>query len=265
MSSRFFAPARPRLFAHRGACRWFPENTLPAFQAAWDAGSRYFELDVWATQDGHLVCHHDQSALRTCGQDRQITAMTLADCQQLDAGHGFTAPDHTHPYLGQGITIPTLAEVLTSFPEAMITVEVKQQTPPVAALLATLIRNTDNADRVLLAALDAPVLAGLRQACPNLPSSFSFQEVENFYQMLARGSTADYHPPGKALQIPQVYKGKNLIFPAAIAVAHNLGMEIHVWTVNEAREMRDLLDLGVDGIMSDDPRLLIEVAGTHPG
>lgn len=263
MTSRFFAPARPRLFAHRGASRWFPENTLPAFQDAWDAGSRYFELDVWATEDNHLVCHHDQSALRTCGQDQQISAITLAACRQLDAGHGFTAPDHTHPCRGQGITIPTLAEVLTNFPEAMLTVEVKQQTPPVGALLAALLRDTNSADRVLLASLNHPALAALRQTCPGLPTSFSFPEVEEFYGMLARGRRRDYHPPGAALQIPMVYKGMQLIYPAALAAAHALGLEVHVWTVNDAREMDDLLDLGVDGIMSDDPRLLGEVAGSR--
>jgi len=259
MTSRFFAPAKPRLFAHRGDSRWFPENTLPAFQSAWDAGSRYFELDIWATEDGHLVCHHDQSSRRTCGKDCNISDITLANCRQLDAGHGFIAPDRTHPFRDQGISIPTLAEVLTSFPEAMLTVEVKQQTPPITALLANLLRDTNSADRVLLAAFNHSVLTALRQACPGLPTSFSFQEVKEFYTMLARGSTADYHPPGKALQIPRFYKGKNLIYPAAIAAAHDLGLEMHVWTVNDARVMRDLLELGVDGIMSDDPGLLAQL------
>jgi glycerophosphoryl diester phosphodiesterase len=189
--------------------------------------------------------------------------MTLANCRQLDAGHGFIAPDRTHPFRARGITIPTLAEVLTSFPEAMITVEVKQQTPPIGALLAALLRDTNSADRVLLAALDAPVLTELRQACPGLPSSFSFHEVGYFYEMVAKGNTRNYHPPGNALQIPRFYKGKNLIFPAAIATAHDLGLEVHVWTMNDAKQMRDLLDLGVDGIMSDDPRLLGEVARSH--
>lgn len=265
MTSCFFAPPKPRLFAHRGASRWLPENTLPAFQAAWDEGIRYFELDIWATQDNHLVCHHDQSALRTCGVDRNIADMTLATCQQLDAGHGFTAPDRTHPFRRQNITIPTLAEVLTSFPEAMLTVEVKQQTPPAGVLLAKLIRDTNSDDRVLLAALDAQVLTALRQACPGQPSSFSFVEVEKFYERLERDALTGYQPPGQALQIPQVYKGKNLISPAAIAAAHDLGLEVHAWTVNNAKQIRDLLDLGVDGIMSDDSHLLSEVEKSRLG
>lgn len=261
MKSRYFDPPRPRLFGHRGSAGHHPENTLPSFQAAVDAGLTYLELDVWGTKDGHIVVHHDETAWRTCGVPRRIPEMTLAQIKALDAGWGFS-PDggRTHPFRGRGVAIPTLEELFQAFPEVFFNIEIKQQAPPVEDLAMAVIRREGKEDAVLLAAEKDAVMARLRPACGEIPTSLSYRELAAFFAWVEKGCRGEYRAPGAALQIPRTYGGRTLVTPEAVQAAHAAGMEMHVWTVNDPEEMKSLLEMGVDGIMTDFPQLLAEVA-----
>jgi glycerophosphoryl diester phosphodiesterase len=260
VSSRYLDPPRPRLFAHRGASGHFPENTLPAFAAALEAGIPYLEMDVWATADGTVVVHHDETLRRLCGVERRISEVTLAELKGMDAGFGFTAADGGHPHRDRGITVPTLAEVLAAFPQALCNIELKQESPAAEEPMVKTISRAGAGGRVLLAAEKDAVMRRLRSRCGMIPTSLSFGEAADFFAWLAGGCRDDYCPPGVALQIPVRWGEKTLITADSVAAAHAAGLEVHVWTVNDPQEMRRLLAIGVDGLMSDYPELLSEVA-----
>jgi len=264
MKSRYLEPPRPRLFGHRGASAHYPENTLPAFQAAVKEGVAYLELDVWATADGEVVVHHDETVMRLCGVDRRISDLTLAELKALDAGFGFSADGgRTHPHRGAGITVPTLAEVLAAFPGRFCNIEIKQASPAIEERVLETVRRAGRAEQVLLAAEQDAIMQRLRPLCGDIPTSLSFGELATFFGWLQGGCQGEYHPPGVALQIPESWQGLTLVTPESIRVAHALGLEVHVWTVNEPEDMVRLLDWGVDGLMSDYPERLVAVAGGH--
>jgi glycerophosphoryl diester phosphodiesterase len=265
MKSRYLDPPRPRLFGHRGASAHYPENTLPAFRAAVEAGVPYLELDIWATADGYVVAHHDETLLRLCGDPRRISDVTLAELQKLDAGLGFSPDGSNRPCFGRGITVPTLAEVFKAFPAAYFNIEVKQETPTIEAQVLAVIDSAGMADRVLLAAEQDSIMQRLRPLCGPIPTSFSFGELAAFFGWLQGGCRGDFRPPGVALQIPESWEGRTLVTAETVRAAHSLGLEVHVWTVNEPRDMERLLAIGVDGLMSDYPERLVAVAGRRAG
>lgn len=260
MTSRYLTLPTPRFFAHRGASATCPENTLPAFLAAVQAEVPYLELDVWSTADGQVVVHHDASLLRLCGLDRRVADLTLAQVQALDAGYGFS-PDggHSFPFRNRGVKIPTLAEVLTAFPQARLNVEVKDPSPDAAERTVAAVRQTGREKDVLLAAEDQRIMDRLRSACGDIPTGLSFAEAAAFFAWFDNGFQGHYRPPGVALQIPESYGGRQLITPETVAAAHTVGLEVHVWTVNRLADMQRLLGLGVDGIMSDHPELFPKI------
>lgn len=261
MKTRYFDLPTPRLFGHRGGSAEHPENTLPAFAAAVAAGVPYLELDVWATRDGHVVVHHDSNLRRTCGRFRRVCALDWETLRRLDAGWGFS-PDGggSFPFRGQGIGVPLLAEVLAAFPQARCNIEIKQNFPPIETQVVEVVRRSASAERVLLAAEKDGVMRRLRRLCGDIPTSLSRGEVANFLKWCQSGGKGTYRPQGVALQIPEIYGSIRLVTPETVQAARAAGLEVHVWTVNEAEDMRRLLEMGVDGLMSDKPELLVQVA-----
>lgn len=260
MTSRYFDPPRPRLFGHRGRSADFPENTLPAFAAALAAGVPYLELDVWATRDGRVVVHHDETLLRTCGDPRRVTDVDWAELRTLDAGYGFTADGRLFPFRGQGIGVPLLEEVLRNFPEAFVNIEIKQEEPAAEGEVLAAVRSTGSGERVLLASEKDAVLKRMRRICGDIPTSSSYGEVAAFLAWVQGGCAEGYRHPGAALQIPEEFGPVRLVTPVTVEAAHRIGVEVHVWTVNAEADMRRLLALGADGLMSDRPDLLFRVA-----
>jgi glycerophosphoryl diester phosphodiesterase len=256
LHSDFFDLPTPRVIAHRGASGEHPENTLVAFRAAAEAGAPYFELDVHMTRDGVIVVSHDAELSRTCGLDVAIRDLTLAELKRADAGWGFTARDCAFPFRGRGIQVPALAEVFAAFPERRYIIEVKQSTPSLAAALLAVIERAGMRRRVLIASEEQTPIDEMRALTPELPTGFPYHEIAAFMISLAPGAEL-YQPRGDALQIPPEYESWRLVTPESVAAANRLGVELHVWTVNEAAEMRAMLELGVDGIITDYPARLL--------
>jgi len=266
MTSTYFNPPRPRLFGHRGSAGTHPENTIPAFRAVIEAGLDYLELDVWATRDGHVVVHHDETALRLCGVNRPIRDCTLNELKQMDAGFGFS-PDggKTHPFRGQGIAVPTLEEVFQACPDARFNIEIKQTEPAIESLTVETVHRAGREEVVLLAAEQDEVMDRLRPLTGNMPTSYSRSEVAEFFSWLSKGCRSPYRPCAEAMQIPETYGDRTLVTPETVAAAHEVGLEVHVWTVNRPEDMKRLLSFGVDGLMSDFPAILMKTCRHHGG
>ena len=256
-STDFFTPGLPRAFGHRGCAGTHPENTLEAFAAAAAIGIEYLELDIHMTRDGEIVVSHDDHLERTCGRAGLIREMTYAELAAADAGRMFTLDGVTFPFRHKGIRVPRLAEVLAAFPKLRIEIEVKQIAPSVVAPMLAVIDRAAMRRNVFVASEHQPPLDEVRKLAPEIPTNFSYFETGEFFQAMV--SRDIYHPPGDALQVPREYGSWQIITPDSVEFAHRIGLEVHVWTVNEAAEMEELLDMGVDGLISDYPRRLLDV------
>ena len=261
MSFAYFDPPTPRLFAHRGECGLCPENTMVSFQRAVDGGALYLESDAHLTADGKVVLCHDAELERTTNGTGLLKTHTWAELRALDAGFAFTLDGReTYPFRDKGVTIPLLSDVLDAFPDQRLNLEVKQADPPAFEAVIALIRDRGRTDDVLLACEGDVVRDHLDSVDHGMPRNHSGSEVLEFLQAVHGGGLADYRPPAQVFQIPETYEGMPILTPEFLDAAHSVGVEVHVWTVNTPDDMRRLLDMGVDGIMSDFPTTLRKVA-----
>jgi glycerophosphoryl diester phosphodiesterase len=239
-----------RLYAHRGASAERPENTLPAFQRALDLGCDALEMDVHLTRDGQLIVAHDDLATRTTGSPLAWGALDLAEAQRLDAGWGFLAEDGTRPFAGQKIYAPAFAEVLATYQDVRLNVDLKGERA-VDVMLA-LLREHRAEDRVTLASFAASTLIDVRRRKYPGETSLAAREV---MALLALPGLAWRQLPwtGTAVQVP-THQGP-LRFDRApfIAKCHSVGLRVDYWVIDDAAEAARLLELGADGIMTNDP------------
>ena len=252
---RYLDGPRPRLFAHRGGSRIAPENTIEAFAAGLAAGADRLEMDVHATRDGHVVVIHDPRVDRTTDGTGAVHAMTLAELHRCDAGARFAGEENDFPFRGRGVRVPTLDAVLEAFPGVPLNIEIKQEAPAIESAVLAVLDRHDARAQVLLAAEEASIMARIRAAAPDVITSFSAADVLEFVTAWHGGTLGGYRPPGAALQIPPSFEGIALVTADSVARAHELGLEVHVWTIDDPAEMAALLDLGVDAIMTDLPPL----------
>jgi glycerophosphoryl diester phosphodiesterase len=258
----YFRRPTPHLFGHRGASGECPENTRLAFERAAAHGVPYLETDCHATADGEIVLFHDADVERTTNESGPLRERTWAEVQSLDAGYRFS-PDRgrSFPFRGRGLRVPRLSEVLEAFPEHRINLEIKQSEPSIVDEVIAILRSARALDRVLLAAEEDAIMDEVRKRDAGTALGSSLSDAVAFFQALAEDRLAAFEPRGHALQIPPEFMGDPLATPESVAGVHRVGLVMHIWTINEPAEMRRLLDLGVDGLMSDFPGRLLEVAG----
>jgi glycerophosphoryl diester phosphodiesterase len=268
MPKSTLAPGRPFLqgplplaFAHRGGSLLWPENTMVAFRGAVEVGYRYLETDLHATRDGVLVLIHDDTLERTTDGSGFIWDHTLAELKRFDAGYHFS-PDggSAYPYRGQGVTVPTLEEVLEAFPDVLLNVDMKQEEPPVVAMLADFIEKRGVQERFLVTSFaDRRVREFRRRSGGRVATSGAMRETLRFWLASRLRLERLLRIRYDALQVPARHGSLTVVDRRFVAAAHRRGLHVHVWTVDEPAEMRRLLALGVDGLMSDRPDLLREV------
>ena len=251
----YFTGPTPRVFGHRGAAGLAPENTIPSFALGLALGAHMLELDVHASRDGVIVVFHDPTLERTTNGAGPVCERSLYELQEFDAGYQYTREGRDFPYRGHGLRIPTLESVLKDFPLAYCNIEIKQAEPPIVAQVVEVVQRLDATRRVLLAAEHDAIMQEIRHLAGDIVTSFSTGEVADFIARVQSGNFAGYHPIGRALQIPPRYNDIELITRDSVGAAHHCGLEVHAWTINDPVEMRQLLDLGVDGIISDLPGL----------
>jgi glycerophosphoryl diester phosphodiesterase len=236
-----------------------PENTLEAFAEGLRAGADRLELDVHATADGAVVVLHDETLDRTTDGRGPVNRVSLDALRRLDAGSRFEVPDGSHPFRGRGVRVPTLDALLAAFPDVPLNIEIKQEAPPIEpAVLAVLDRHRAR-ERTLLAAEHGSIMERIRAAAPEMLTSFSAPEAAEFVGRVRDAQLGGYRPSGVALQVPPTYGMIDIVTPEFVRVAHDLGLEVHVWTINTEAEMDALLDLGVDALMTDFPAVAAAV------
>ncbi|MEE2678978.1 MAG: glycerophosphodiester phosphodiesterase [Myxococcota bacterium] len=249
----------PLVIGHRGCAGEVPENTLLAFARGISQGAHILESDVHLTRDGVPVLIHDPQVDRITDASGAVADYDLESLQQLDAGYRFARGDQ-FPFRDQGLAIPTLAEALARFPTARFNLEFKADSPEMVKHGIDSIEAAGAAERVLLAAESGTLmqeiyreLAG-RGLAPAIGASGP--DVLAFLRAALDGTPPPAGP--MALQVPAAFRGRPLVTPDFVAHAHRHGLQVHVWTIDEPDEMDRLLDLGVDGIITDYPALLVE-------
>jgi glycerophosphoryl diester phosphodiesterase len=190
-----------------------------------------------------------------------VKAFPLGRVRRLDAGYHFRADDGSHPYRGRGIRVPTLRELLAAHPDVPLNIEIKQDDPPIVERVLADLDAHGARERTCLAAEHHHIMEHIRAAAPDVATSFSAVEVADFVGRVADGRIEGYRPHGIALQVPPDYAGTLIVTAESVAVAHRLGLEVHVWTINEEAEMRRLLALDVDALMTDFPARAAAVLG----
>jgi glycerophosphoryl diester phosphodiesterase len=256
----YFDVPVPTVIGHRGASGELPENTLASFGHAVADGVAILESDVHITRDGALVLIHDDVLERTTDGRGRVADRTLAELRALDAGYRF-ARDGGFPFRGKGLGIPTLQEFLETFPELRFNLEIKEHIPALIEGTVALVRKLGLEDRVLLAAAEDPIMhdlrAHLRETGVRTAVGASAGDVLAFVRAAIDGVAP---PPGPmALQVPPGFGERPLVTRQFVDHAHAHDLAVHVWTINEPAEMHRLLDLGVDGIMSDFPARVVRV------
>jgi glycerophosphoryl diester phosphodiesterase len=232
----------PLAIAHRGGAGDWPENTMPAFAGAVALGYRYVETDVHVTSDGVVLAFHDDRLDRVTDRTGAIAELPYAEVARARV-------DGVEP-------IPLLEELLGTWPELRVNIDPKHD--EVVEPLATVLRRTGATERVCVGAFSDRRLARLRAMLgPGLCTSLGPAAVARL--RAASLGLGRVEPDGCCVQVPPRAKGLPLVDRRFVAAAHEAGLDVHVWTIDEAVEMRALLDLGVDGIMTDRPSVLREV------
>lgn len=225
----------PIPFAHRGGASANPENTMPAFRHAVELGFTYLETDVHATSDGVLVAFHDPDLSRTCGRPGTISELPWSEVAHARV-------DGTEP-------IPLLDDLLDEFPNARINIDCKADTALQPLLDA--LRRRDVFDRVCIASFSDRRLRRVR-------AEFGARVCTNLGPVQIAAMVASGRVPwgGDAAQVPLRSGPVPVVTERFVANARRRGLHVHVWTVDDADEIDRLLDLGVDGIMTDRPAVL---------
>jgi glycerophosphoryl diester phosphodiesterase len=252
--------------AHRGASTLAPENTIEAFRLAVEAGAGGLELDVHMTRDGHIVVIHDATVDRTTNGSGAVSEMTLDELRRFDAGHNFS-PDggSTRPYRGRGVWVPTLGEVLEEFPGVAVNIEIKAGTPGIEETVLGILRDANALGRALVVSTPHAIVKRFRKiSSGHISTGASRWEIGVFYILSRLRLERLVRPAYDALQVPLLHRGILVVTPRFIRAAQARGVRVDVWTINQAEEMRRLLDLGIDVIMTDRPGTLAEVLINRP-
>jgi len=251
----------PVNLAHRGASTLAPENTMEAFRIAVEEGAGGLELDVHLTRDGHVVVIHDPTVDRTTSGTGIVSEMTIDELRGFDAGYDFS-PDggRTRPYRGRGVRVPTLQEIFEGFPGAAVNIDIKAAYPGVEAAVLEVLQEANAQGRALVVSTPHAIVKRFREISGGRVSTGASRwEIGVFYVLSRLRLERLLNPAYDALQVPLRHKGIPVVTPRFVRAAHARGVRVDVWTINRSDEMRRLLDLGVDVIMTDRPGTLTEV------
>jgi glycerophosphoryl diester phosphodiesterase len=233
----------PLPFAHRGGASEVPENTMPAFEHAVRLGYRYLETDAHVTADGVLIAFHDDRLDRVTDRTGLIAELRWSEVQRARV-------DGREP-------IPLLEDLLTAWPDVRINIDPKQD--DVAEPLAAALLRTKTVDRVCVGAFSDRRIARVRDLTgPGLCTSMGPREVAHLVST-SRGLPGGGRITSPCAQVPTHQGRLPLVTERFVAAAHRRGVQVHVWTVDDPIEITRLLDLGVDGIMTDRPQVLKDI------
>ena len=223
-------------FVHRGDTSIFLENTIEAFQSAISLGYQYLETDLRETSDGKIITFHDPNLKRITGANITISETKFSDIRMRR--------------LPSRETIPTIDELLEEFPDSFFNMDLKVNQIEEKVLKKI---NSHNAlERVCLGSFNSKIIKKINSLEPKILTSMGISQVI-MYKFFQKKNIS------KLIQIPTHWNGIKVITKKFIDRLHNDGLKVHVWTINKEKEMQSLIDLGVDGIMTDNASGLIKV------
>jgi len=227
--------------AHRGGSEEAPENTLESFSYAVGLGSSYIETDVQLSADGIPYIFHDDDLNRLLNMEVKFNSLHSDQIEKLK--------------LFESYQIPKLETALTQFPNALFQIDLK--TDEVALPAMKVIENLNAFDRICIASFSSNRLQKVRKKFPDTCLSMGPKEILKL--LLASFGLYNKTIYGDCLQVPIYHYGIKLVTRRFVKYVQSIGLKIHVWTINDENTMRKLIDLGVDGIITDRPKLLKEV------
>jgi glycerophosphoryl diester phosphodiesterase len=261
----FFKNERPLVIAHQGGELLAPSNTMTAFKKAAELGVDVLETDIHITKDGHLVTIHDPTVDRTTNGTGFVADLSLKEVQQLDAGYHFKDLQGNYSYRGKGVRIPTVEELFQQFPNMRIEIEIKDDNPSerlneISKKLWELIKKYNKEDQVLVASFNQEIIE-LFKFYSNGETAVASgkQEVTKFVLLQKLFLLGFYRPQADVHQIPTQESIFDLGKESLIKGAHKHGVNVHYWTIDDKETMRQLLDAGADGLLTNRPDLLLEV------
>jgi glycerophosphoryl diester phosphodiesterase len=259
--------ARVIAFAHQGGSFEGPSSTLAAIEHALAVGATAIELDVHATKDRRVVVCHDESVDRTTNHHGEIADLTLAELRAMDNAYWWIDGDVVSPgrpaseYLTRGRApedphygVATLEEVATAFPGVLFNLDLKRTSPDVEAYEALLydeLRTLEITESVIVASFHDHAIQRFRALARDVATSAATEETATFY--FSHLESAPIVPPVTAFQVPATFGDVEVVTESFVEAAHRAGVAVHVWTINDVDQMARLLDLGVDGLVSDRP------------
>ena len=253
----------PMIIAHRGGMGLFPENTMIAFQGSVDFGVDILEMDVVLTKDGELVAIHDFNIDRTSDGNGNVTNHNYQDLLQYNFADNFENPDGDNPYSNVMVQIPRLEEVFYTFPDKFFMIELKDSIrngKRAAEELKYLIEKYELQNQVSVVGFQEQVMEYFHDITEgNISVGMSENEAIHFISTGISGMEFMYNPKASVAALPIEYGGYKLDYKRLIKSAHRRNIAIHFWTVNDKETMRDLIEKGVDGIITDRPDIMQEV------
>lgn len=246
--------SQPEIIAHRGG-RWpgTSENTLAAFTAAADAGVRWMETDVHASADGVLFAAHDPDLRRIANRPHLIRELPAEELDGID--------------LVAGGRIPRLGDLFDALPDALWNIDVKA--PATIAAMVRFVRARRVEDRLRLASFSDATLRTLRELLPAVRTSAGTGEIARLVLGALPGLPAHgllRVPPGlDAVQVPLRWRGVPVVTEGFVDRVDRIGLEVHVWTIDDPSVMRGLAGIGVDGIVTDEVALAMTTLTGRPG
>ena len=252
----------PINFAHRGGAKVVPENTIEGFREGFALGGGVVECDVHASAEGSIVVIHDAVVDRTTNGSGPVAEKTVPELQSLDAGYRFSDDGGlTFPWRARGVKIPTLEALYQAFPEAPFNIEIKGRRSGIEEAVFRHIEAAGAMERTLVVSDSRGTISRFRKVSQGkVATASSTVELLIYWILHVLHLGALYDPPFQALQPPEKYKG---VLPVVtrrfVRNAHDRGLRVDVWTIDDEPAMRRLLSFGVDGIMTDRPNLLTAV------
>ena len=253
----------PLVIAHQGGDGLWPGNTMYAFERAVEIGADALEMDAHITSDSQIVLIHDEEVDRTTDGSGLVEEMTLDELKQLDAAYKWSNDaGKIFPYRGQGIRVPTLEELFRRFPQVRFVIEIKLTRNPIEEPLCDLIREHKMQDKVMIASFHDVAMKNFRETCPEVATSASRTEVRNFVLLGKAFLSGLIAPQYQSIQPPyDPEESMNIPIMTVrfIREAHAKDIRVEPWTVDDPERMRQYIEWGVDGIITDRPDLMIQV------
>ncbi len=257
-----FRIGRTLVIPHAGGDGLFPEDTLFAYKHSMAMGGDVVDVDVAVSSDGVLVAMHDSTVDRTTNGVGRVVDMKYADLAKLDAGYRFRQGSD-YPYRGKGVGVPSLESILMAFPDKLVTLDLKDQREEVARPVCDLLRRlrARRTGAVYVGSDSGDQVRALRATCPEVPTSGTDEERQAMRAARAAGDTR--FRTRQLVSQPEFINsdGTRRVTKKTLAFSHALNIAVLTWVVDDPEQMRELIALGIDGIYTHRPDVLLQVLG----